>query len=222
MLQEWADYLDGLSAKARQVPALSFSWETRRSRHPAWTGISVCPGCVKGSETSSPATTPSGYSTSPLQSLSVMSAESSGRSIKRNEGDRRRKKTPEKGGRKNGKKLERQQRERRKTATARLARHGLFLLNIAQHFLTTQEQEEKRRCGTVSLNQKNRNDFRVSSTGLVSVPRILRISGVSANGLPRREGQTTGIPQSRLASPYTTYWEMVKKRFPEGCVIENG
>ena len=43
-----------------KVPALSFSWETRRSRHPAWTGISVCPGCVKGSETSSPATTPSG------------------------------------------------------------------------------------------------------------------------------------------------------------------
>ena len=119
-------------------------------------------------------------------------------------------------------KLERQQRERRKTDTTRLARHGLSLLNIAQHFLTTQEQEEKRRCGTVSLNQKNRNDFRVSSTGLVSIPRILRISGVSANGLPRREGQTTGIPQSRLASPYTAYWEMVKKRFPEGCVIENG
>ena len=60
MLQEWADYLDGLRAKTRQVPALSFSWEIRRSRHPAWTGISVCPGCVKGSETSSPATTPSG------------------------------------------------------------------------------------------------------------------------------------------------------------------
>lgn len=104
MLQEWADYLDGLRAKARQVPALSFSWEIRRSRHPAWTGISVCPGCVKGSETSSPATTPSGHSTSPLQSLSVMSAGRSGGSIKRNEGDRRRKrKTPEKGGRRNGK-----------------------------------------------------------------------------------------------------------------------
>ena len=46
----------------------------------------------------------SGHSTSPLQSLSVISAGRSGGSIKRNEGDRKRKrKTPEKGGRRNGK-----------------------------------------------------------------------------------------------------------------------
>ena len=39
--------------------------------------------------------------------------------------------------------LERRQRERREAASARLARHGLSVLNIAWHFLKEQEREER-------------------------------------------------------------------------------
>ena len=98
------DWMRSVCVSSARVPALSFSWETRRSRRPAWTKISVCPSRAKNSVNSSLATTLNGHSRSPLQSRSVTFAGRNGKSIRRSGGDRKRKSiTPEKGRRKNGK-----------------------------------------------------------------------------------------------------------------------
>ncbi len=113
--------------------------------------------------------------------------------------------------------LERRQKERREAATVRLARHGLFILNIARHFLKKQERQEK-----AALREQQ-----VQSEQTQRLPRFKHWLGKRSPHLgnlwrfrkriaPGVEVRKREFPRvGTLASPYATYREMVKKRFPE-------
>lgn len=79
--------------------------------------------------------------------------------------------------------LERRQRERREAATARLASHGLSILNIARHCLKNRSGRKKRRYGTGRLSWNRRNSSRASNTGWASEVRARLIYGTSGGGL---------------------------------------
>lgn len=113
--------------------------------------------------------------------------------------------------------LEQRQRERREAATARLAPHGLSILNIARHFLKEQEQKEK-----AALR-----DWRDQTGETERLPRFKHWLGKSNPYLgnlwrfrkriaPGVEVRKREFPKvGTLASPYAAYRNMVKKRFPE-------
>lgn len=113
--------------------------------------------------------------------------------------------------------LERRQRERREAASARLARHGLSILNIARHFLKEQEREER---------EEVRNKF-ASTAQATQLPRFKywlgRRDAYRANLWRFRKRIASGVEVRKrtfprvgtLPSPYAAYRKMVKKRFPE-------
>ena len=113
--------------------------------------------------------------------------------------------------------LERRQRERREAATARLATHGLSMLNIARHFLKEQKRQEK-----AALREQQ-----VQSEQTQRLPRFKHWLGKRSPHLgnlwrfrkriaPGAEVMKREFPRvGTLASPYAAYREMVKKRFPE-------
>lgn len=113
--------------------------------------------------------------------------------------------------------LERRQRERRETAIARLAPHGLPILNIARHCLKEQEGEEK---ATLRSRQ--------AQTGQTAqFPRFKcwlgKRDAYRANLwrfrkriAPDAKIRKFAFPKtSNLTSPYAAYREMVKRRFSE-------
>ena len=113
--------------------------------------------------------------------------------------------------------LEQRQRERREAATVHLARHGFSVLNIVRHFLKEQEREEN-----AALREKQ-----VQSEQTKRLPRFKHWLGKRSPHLgnlwrfrkrisPGVEVRQRDFPRvGTLASPYTAYREMVKKRFPE-------
>ena len=113
--------------------------------------------------------------------------------------------------------LKRRQQERRERATARLAWHGLSVLNIARHFLKEQEREEK-----TALRDKQGQPEQKQR-----LPRFKywlgRRDAYRANLwrfrkriAPSVEVRKRKFPRvGTLPSPYAAYREMVKKRFPE-------
>lgn len=113
--------------------------------------------------------------------------------------------------------LEQRQRERREAATVHLARHGFSVLNIARHFLKEQEREEY-----AALREKQ-----VQSEQTKRLPRFKHWLGKRSPHLgnlwrfrkriaPGIEVRQREFPKiGTLASPYTAYRNMVKKRFPE-------
>ena len=113
--------------------------------------------------------------------------------------------------------LERRQQERREAASARLARHGLSILNIARHFLKEREREEweqirNKPTSTKQAIQLPRFKYRLGKRDAYRAnlwrfrKRIAPEANVRKFGFPK-----TGT----LSSPYAAYREMVKKRFLE-------
>ena len=113
--------------------------------------------------------------------------------------------------------LERRQRERREGATARLARHGLSLLNIARHFLKKQERREKEVLlhWQAQQGQQERLPRFKHWLGKRSphLGNLWRFRKRIAPGVEVRQCEFPRV--GTLASPYASYREMVKKRFPE-------
>ena len=113
--------------------------------------------------------------------------------------------------------LERRQKERREAATARLARHGLSVLNIARHFLKEQEREEKAalRDRQSQAEKPERLPRFKHWLGKRSphLGNLWRFRRRIAPGVEVRKREFPGV--GTVASPYAAYREMVKKRFPE-------
>lgn len=113
--------------------------------------------------------------------------------------------------------LERRQRERRETATARLAPHGLSILNIARHFLKKQEQEEKEALRNRRPHSEQAERLRRFKHWLGKhspyLGNLWRFRRRIAPGVEVRKREFPKV--GSLASPYTAYRNMVKKRFPE-------
>ena len=113
--------------------------------------------------------------------------------------------------------LGRRQRERREAATARLASHGLPILNIARHFLKEREQEEQteirnRPASTEQAPQLPRFKYWLGKRDAYRA-NLWRFRKRVAPGV---EVRTRTFPKvGTLPSPYAAYREMVKKRFPE-------
>lgn len=113
--------------------------------------------------------------------------------------------------------LEQRQQDRRETATARLTRHGLSVLNIARHFLKEREREER-----AEIRNKP-----TSTEQATQLPRFKHWLGkrdaYRANLWRFRKRIAPGVEVRKrkfpkvgtLSSPYAAYREIVKKRFPE-------
>lgn len=113
--------------------------------------------------------------------------------------------------------LERRQKERREAATARLASHGLFLLNITRHFLKEQEREEKTalRDKPFQPEQPERLPRFKYWLGKRN-PYLANLWRFRKRIAPGVEVRQRKFPKGgTLASPYAAYREVVKKRFPE-------
>lgn len=113
--------------------------------------------------------------------------------------------------------LERRQQERREAATARLARHGLSVLNITRHFLKEREREERaeirnKPASTEQATQLPRFKYWLGKRDAYRA-NLWRFRKRIAPGVEARKREFPKV--STLASPYTAYREMVKKRFPE-------
>ena len=113
--------------------------------------------------------------------------------------------------------LEQRQRERRETAIARLASHGLSILNIARHCLNDQEREEKvvlrdRQSQSEKPERLPRFKYWLGKR-TPYLANLWRFRKRIAPGVEvrQREFSKTG----NQASPYAVYRKMVKKRFPE-------
>ena len=114
-------------------------------------------------------------------------------------------------------KLEQRQKERREASTARLAPHGLSMLNIARHFLKEQEREEKTALRDRQSQAEQPERLRRFKPWLgkrnPSLANLWRFRRRIAPGVEvrKRKFPKTGT----LTSPYAAYRDMVKKRFPE-------
>lgn len=113
--------------------------------------------------------------------------------------------------------LERRQKERREAATVRLARHGLFILNIARHFLKKQERQEKAALrDRQSQAEKTERLPRFKHWLGKRSPHLGNLWRFRRRIAPGVEVRKREFPRvGTLASPYAAYREMVKKRFPE-------
>ncbi|WP_165072857.1 relaxase/mobilization nuclease domain-containing protein [Desulfovibrio sp. ZJ200] len=113
--------------------------------------------------------------------------------------------------------LEQRQRDRREAATARLARHGLFVLNIARHFLKEQEREEKAALrDRQSQSEKPERLPRFKHWLGKRSPHRGNLWRFRRRLAPGVEVRKREFPRGgTLPSPYAAYREMVKKRFPE-------
>ena len=113
--------------------------------------------------------------------------------------------------------LERRQKERREAATVRLARHGLFILNIARHFLKKQERQEKAALrDRQSQAEKTERLPRFKHWLGKRSPHLGNLWRFRRRIAPGVEVRKREFPRvGTLASPYAAYREMVKKCFPE-------
>ena len=113
--------------------------------------------------------------------------------------------------------LEQRQKERREAATARLAAHGLSVLNIARHFLKEQEREEKAALRDRQSQAEKPERFPRFKHWLGKrsphLGNLWRFRKRIAPGIEVRKREFPRV--GTLASPYAAYREMVKKRFPE-------
>lgn len=113
--------------------------------------------------------------------------------------------------------LERRQRERREAATARLAAHGLSVLNIARYFLKEQEREENaalrnRKAQSEKPERLPRFKYWLGKRN----PYLANLWRFRKRIAPSVEvRQRKFLKGGTLASPYAAYREVVKKRFPE-------
>ena len=113
--------------------------------------------------------------------------------------------------------LERRQRERREAATARLASHGLSLLNIARHFLKEQELEEKAalRDRQAQLEQTQQLPRFKHWLGKRS-PRQANLWRFRRRVAPDMRVRPFEFPRTgALSTPFPAYREMVKRRFAD-------
>ena len=113
--------------------------------------------------------------------------------------------------------LEWRQKERREAATARLAAHGLSILNIARYFLKEQGLEEKaalrdRQSQAEKPERLPRFKHWLGKRGS-HLGNLWRFRRRIAPGVEVRKREFPRV--GTLASPYVAYREMVKKRFPE-------
>ena len=113
--------------------------------------------------------------------------------------------------------LERRQQERREAATARLARHGLSVLNIARHFLKEREREERaeirnKPASTEQATQLPRFKYWLGKRDAYRA-NLWRFRKRIASGVEVRKRTFPKV--GTLSSPYAAYREIVKKRFPE-------
>ena len=113
--------------------------------------------------------------------------------------------------------LEQRQQERRETATARLAQHGLSVLNIARHFLKEREREERaeirnKPASTEQATQLPRFKYWLGKHDAYRA-NLWRFRKRIAPGVEVRKREFPKV--GTLTSPYAAYREMVKKRFPE-------
>ena len=113
--------------------------------------------------------------------------------------------------------LERRQKERREAATVRLARHGLFILNLARLFLKKQERQEKAALrDRQSQAEKTERLPRFKHWLGKRSPHLGNLWRFRRRIAPGVEVRKREFPRvGTLASPYAAYREMVKKRFPE-------
>ena len=113
--------------------------------------------------------------------------------------------------------LEQRQKDRREAATARLAQHGLSVLNIARHFLKEQEREEKAALRDRQAQSEKPERLRRFKPWLGKrSPRLGNLWRFRKRIAPGVEVRKREFPKvGKLTSPYAAYREMVKKRFPE-------
>lgn len=113
--------------------------------------------------------------------------------------------------------LKRRQQERREAATARLAAHGLSMMNIARHFLKEQEREEKAalRDRQFQSEQKERLPRFKYWLGKRNpyLANLWRFHKRIAPGVEVRKREFPKV--GTQPSPYAAYRNMVKKHFPE-------
>lgn len=113
--------------------------------------------------------------------------------------------------------LARRQRERREAVTARLASHGLSVLNIARHCLKEQEREEKAAL-LDRLAQSEKPDLLPRFKHWLGkrnpyLGNLWRFRKRIAPGVEVRQHEFPRV--GTQVSPYTAYRKIVKKRFPE-------
>lgn len=113
--------------------------------------------------------------------------------------------------------LARRQRERREAVTARLASHGLSVLNIARHCLKEQEREEKAAL-LDRMAQSEKPDLLPRFKHWLGkrnpyLGNLWRFRKRIAPGVEVRQHEFPRVDTQ--VSPYTAYLEIVKKRFPE-------
>lgn len=113
--------------------------------------------------------------------------------------------------------LARRQRERREAVTARLASHGLSVLNIARHCLKEQEREEKAAL-LDRLAQSEKLDLLPRFKHWLGkrnpyLGNLWRFCKRIAPGVEVRQHEFPRVDTQ--VSSYTAYLEIVKKRFPE-------
>ena len=112
--------------------------------------------------------------------------------------------------------LEQRQRERREAATARLASHGLSVLNIARHCLKEQEREEKAALNRQVQPEQTQRFPRFKHWLGKRNPSLANLWRFRKRIAPGVEVRKRKFPKTgTLTSPYAAYREMVKKRFPE-------
>ncbi|WP_165176410.1 relaxase/mobilization nuclease domain-containing protein [Desulfovibrio sp. ZJ369] len=113
--------------------------------------------------------------------------------------------------------LGQRQRERREAVTARLARHGLSVLNIVRHFLKEQELTEKAALRDRSFQPEQAERLRRFKHWLGErSPYLGNLWRFRRRITPGVEVRKREFPKvGTLAFPYAAYRNMVKQRFPE-------
>jgi hypothetical protein len=107
------------------------------------------------------------------------------------------------------------QREHREIALARLARHGLPMLNIARHFLKEQQREELRAVRR-DMPRREKPLPRFWKWLGERNPRKASLWKFRRRIMPGMEVRKYEFPKvSDMLSPYTAYRELVRKKAPE-------
>ncbi|EGW50024.1 hypothetical protein HMPREF1022_02967 [Desulfovibrio sp. 6_1_46AFAA] len=108
--------------------------------------------------------------------------------------------------------LERRQRERRETAIARLAPHGLSILNIARHCLKKQEREENAALRDKAFQPEQAERLRRFKHWLGKrSPRLANLWRFRRRITPEMQVRQFEFPRTgALDAPFAAYQEMVK------------
>ena len=107
------------------------------------------------------------------------------------------------------------QREHRETTLARLARHGLSMLNIARHFLKEQQKEELRALRQ-AMPRREKPLPRFWKWLGERNPRLASLWKFRRRLAPSMEVRKCEFSKvSSMQSPYAAYHELVRKKTPE-------